>query len=201
MVGPARPAGQLAARPGRPGLCARRSDRRGSSMLRFRAPARAARADRRAAALAAAAALSCPANDAQRLTSSSRAPAPIRRPARQPATMRDWPPPRYPPYGRVGPPQCWLTTRAYQSLFLCLSPGEQVWTWCGRPKIAAWFPAGSGEVPDVTRSRMGARLSSTPGGARQWQRCPPPVRQPQNAHAKEKIDEHQDMHGRTGSPG
>ena len=45
-------------RPGPAGRCARRSDRRGSSMRRFRAPALgAARADRRAAALAAAAAL------------------------------------------------------------------------------------------------------------------------------------------------
>jgi len=35
IAGPARPAGQLAARPGQ---CARRSDRRGSSILRFRAP-------------------------------------------------------------------------------------------------------------------------------------------------------------------
>src|SRR5262249_10780932 len=61
IADPARPAGQLAARPGRPDRCARRSDRRGSSILRFRAPAvRAARADRRVAALAAAAALTCP---------------------------------------------------------------------------------------------------------------------------------------------
>ena len=60
IAGPARPAGQPAARPGRPGRRARRRDGRGSSMLRFRAPAmRAARADRRATALAAAAALTC----------------------------------------------------------------------------------------------------------------------------------------------
>jgi hypothetical protein len=52
------------ARPGRPGRCARRSDRRGSNILRFRAPLRAARADRRAPALAAAAALTCPARTA-----------------------------------------------------------------------------------------------------------------------------------------
>jgi len=37
IADPARPAGQPAARAGRPGLCARRSDRRGSSILRFRA--------------------------------------------------------------------------------------------------------------------------------------------------------------------
>jgi len=68
IADPARPAGQLAARPGRPGRCARRSDRRGSSILRFRAPAvRAARADRRAAALAAAAALTCPVRTAAEL--------------------------------------------------------------------------------------------------------------------------------------
>jgi hypothetical protein len=65
IADPARPAGQPAARPGR---CARRSDRRGSSILRFRAPAvRAARADRRAAALAAAAALTCPVRTAAEL--------------------------------------------------------------------------------------------------------------------------------------
>jgi predicted nucleotidyltransferase len=41
IAGSARPAGQLAARPRRPGRCARRGDRRGSSVLRFRARRRA----------------------------------------------------------------------------------------------------------------------------------------------------------------
>jgi hypothetical protein len=55
-------------RPGPAGPCARRSDRRGSSILRSRAPAvRPARADRRAAALAAAAALTCPVRTAAEL--------------------------------------------------------------------------------------------------------------------------------------
>jgi len=123
IADPARPAGQLAARPGRPGRCARRSDRRGSSILRFRAPAvRAARADRRAAALAAAAALTCPV----------RTPAELRRLAMEPEQLAgeqclnaERPVHEHPPVP-AGRPRC--ATGAHRAIRRYgRQPGRQSW--------------------------------------------------------------------------
>jgi hypothetical protein len=72
-----------------------------------------------------------------------------------------------------------------------------VWT----PKDRCLVPCRMWRSTRCDSQEDGCSAEFTPGGARQRQRCPPPVRQPQNAHAKEKIDEHQDMYGRTECPG
>ena len=112
--------------------------------------------------------------------------------------MRDWPPPRYPPYGRVGPPQYLANDpRISISLSLSVGPGEQVWT----PKDRCLISCRIWRSTRCDSQKDGCSAEFNP-----WRRpavaAVPAAGASAAGCARQREDhEQQDVHGRTECPG